>query len=381
MNGDRADDIRPWMALAATPGIGPHLFRRLLRRFGTPADVLRAPREDLLRVEGMGPRLVDRLRRQAVTADQAKELAALARLGGRLVTQADPAYPPLLLEIPDPPPFLYVQGQLPAGGLPAVAVVGSRNATPYGLETTVRLCRDLAAAGVAVVSGLARGIDTAAHEGALQGGGLTLAVLGSGLGHIYPVENRPLAARIAQKGAVISELPLAAGPDAHHFPRRNRIISGMSLGTVVVEATRRSGSLITARLALEQNREVFAVPGSVNSFKSMGTHALIQEGAKLVTHVGDILEEIGRPAAGAAPAAHGGHPAALPHPLPGLPPEEQAIVAALGPYPVHIDHLVRQLGLAPGLLAGILLRLELKGFVQQHPGDHYSQTARCLEDR
>jgi len=362
------------MVLASTPGIGAHLFRRLVRRFGSPEAALAASRDDLLQVEGLRPQVADRLRRPSSAGRVEAELEALARTGGRIVTQTDPAYPPLLLEIPDPPPFLYVRGGLPPGGGAAVAVVGSRNATDYGLETTHRLCRDLAAAGVVVVSGLARGIDTAAHEGALQAGGPTVAVLGSGLGNVYPTENRSLAERIVRQGAVVSELPMAAGPDPHHFPRRNRIISGLTLGTVVVEATRRSGSLITARLAAEQNREVFAVPGSVSSFKSMGTHALIQEGAKLVTHVGDILEEIAaRAPAMAAPPR--GIPDAAPAPAVPLDGAEQAVFAALGPYPVHIDDLGRRLGLAPGPLAGVLLGLELKGLARRHPGGLYSQAA------
>jgi DNA processing protein len=234
-------------------------------------------------------------------AGAAAEIERALRQGCRLVTLTDPDFPLLLREIPDPPPFLYVRGDL-AGCPRPIAVVGSRNATAYGVETTHRICKDLAGLGFTVVSGMALGIDAAAHEGALSGQGRTVAVLGSGLDNIYPPQHRRLAERIAGSGAVISEFPLQAGPEAHHFPVRNRIISGMSLGTVVVEATKDSGSLITARLAAEQNREVFAVTGSIQSFKSMGTHTLIKEGATLVENVQDIVAELGhflmmRPAA------------------------------------------------------------------------------------
>ncbi len=230
------------------------------------------------------------------------------------------------------------------------------------------LAAETVRAGGSIWSGGALGIDTAAHEGALQGGGTTVAVLGSGLANIYPQENQGLSRRIAAEGgAVVSEFPLQAGPDPHHFPQRNRIISGMSLGTVVVEATRRSGSLITARMALEQNREVFAVPGSVNSFKSMGTHSLIKEGAKLVTHVGDILEELPPLAVGPESRVEGST-APPPHTAAALSQEERLVLEALSPYPMHVDELIRQVNLDPGRTAGILLTLELQGLAKQEPG-------------
>ncbi|MFY9944322.1 MAG: DNA-processing protein DprA, partial [Desulfobacterales bacterium] len=234
-----------------------------------------------------------------------------------------------------------------------------------------RLARDLAAATVTVVSGMARGIDTAAHWGALQGGGRTVAVLGCGLGTLYPPESRKLREAIVAQGAVVSELAISAAPEAHHFPARNRIISGFCLGTVVVEAARKSGSLITARLANEQGRDVFAVPGSVQSFKSAGTHRLIQQGAKLVASAADILEEfpyVFPTAADCGPQAQDATPQ---RPAAGLSAEEARIWQALGPYPTHIDDLVRSLALAPGQLAGMLLQLELKGLVRQTPGNRF----------
>jgi DNA processing protein len=254
-----------------------------------------------------------------------------------------------------------------------VAVVGSRNATDYGMSTTRRLCADLAVSGITVVSGMARGIDTAAHEGALDGGGQTIAVLGSGLARVYPPENRALFRRIGRQGAVVSEFGMLTGPDAHNFPRRNRIISGMSLGTVVVEASRRSGSLITAALAAEQNREVFAVPGSIRSFKSTGTHTLIKQGAKLVEHAQDIIEELEALLGTLPPAPDQSGSAGCPGPA-GLSAAETRVMGALGPYPLHIDDLARKLSMAPGALAGILLQLEVKGRVLQSAGKLFSVT-------
>jgi len=360
------DDILSWFQLKSVPGVGNLLFKRLIERFGTPSAALSATRAALLAVEGVGEHLAQAIRHSArpAAAAAAAEIERALRLGCRLVTLTDPDFPPLLREIPDPPPFLYVHGDL-AGCPRPIAVVGSRNATAYGVETTHRICKDLAGLGFTVVSGMALGIDAAAHEGALSGQGRTVAVLGSGLDNIYPPQHRRLAERIAAGGAVISEFPLQAGPEAHHFPVRNRIISGMSLGTVVVEATKNSGSLITARLAAEQNREVFAVPGSIQSFKSMGTHTLIKQGAKLVENVQDIVAELGHFLQDDAPPRRENASGAPRHRLTA---REAAVAAALTAYPVHIDDLVRRLEMEPGNLSGILLQLELKGIVTQLPG-------------
>jgi DNA processing protein len=240
-----------------------------------------------------------------------------------------------------------------------------------------RLSAELAACGVTVVSGMARGIDTAAHEGALQSGGRTVAVLGSGLEKVYPAENRRLFQTIVRNGAVVSEFPMLTRPEPHNFPIRNRIISGMSLGTVIVEASKNSGSLITARLAAEQNREVFAVPGSVQSFKSIGTHTLIKQGAKLVENAQDVLEEITGPLfEGARPTDH--YPTIMKEPPPALTTEEAIVCDALDPYPVHIDDLGRKLSMAPGKLASILLQLELNGIVEQSPGNFFARVDDAL---
>jgi DNA processing protein len=283
-----------------------------------------------------------------------------------MVTMADDHYPSLLLEIPDPPPFVYRAGELPETEK-NIAMVGSRNATTYGLATAGKLSSDLAASGVVIVSGMALGSDTAAHKGALTGGGKTVAVLGSGLSRIYPAQNQILFKRITENGGVISEFPLKAGPEGHHFPMRNRIISGMSLGTVVVEATRRSGSLITARLAAEQNRDVFAVPGSIQSFKSTGTHTLIKQGAKLVENAQDVIEEFPRffgPASKNRPRT-----AALPE----MAVDEKVIFNVLGAYPTHIDEISRQTKLGAGRLSSLLMQMELKGLISQAPGKMFTR--------
>jgi DNA processing protein len=270
-----------------------------------------------------------------------------------------------LREIPDPPPYLYVSGNLD-GSPKNIAVVGSRNATDYGISTTQKLCADLSAFDITIISGMALGIDTAAHQGALAGRGKTIAVLGSGLDKIYPYENFNLFNRISERGAVISEFALNTKPEAHNFPIRNRIISGMSLGTVVVEATKKSGSLITARLAAEQNREVFAVPGSVQSFKSTGTHTLIKQGAKLVENAQDVLEELSAFIDASKLISN-----RTAQNLSLLTPEELAVHKVLSPYPEHIDTIVRKTTIKPGKLLSILLQLELNGMVKQLPGKRF----------
>ena len=369
---ESATNILSWLTLKSVPGVGNLLFKRLIDRFGSPELVFRASQEELGGVEGINSRLSLAIPRCKPTDQVKRELDLVLENKYRLIPLTDADYPSLLKEIPDPPPFLYVHGKLPDTRR-GISVVGSRHATEYGIRTTRRLCRDLAGLGWIVVSGMAVGIDTAAHEGALEGGGKTVAVLGSGLERIYPKENRTLFHMISENGAVISELPLHAEPDAHHFPARNRIISGMSLGTVVVEAARRSGSLITARLAAEQNREVFAVPGSIQSFKSSGTHLLIKQGAKLVEQTRDIVEELSPMlSAFCVDSADAGTEDKR---LADLPPEEQRIALALDTYPIHIDVLARKMELPAATISGILLSLELKGIVRQLPGKFFSAAA------
>ena len=364
------ENLFPWFRLKSTPGVGNLLYKRLIDVFHSPENAIHAPRKDLLQVEGLSDRLITAIKRHTLPESVKKELEEVRQQGFKILTLTDADYPALLLEIPDPPPYLYVYGCLSAAQK-NISIVGSRHATQYGLATTQRLGHDLASIGMTIVSGMARGIDTAAHEGALMAQGKTIAVLGSGLDIIYPRENEALFHRIAETGAVISEFPLHAEPEAHHFPMRNRIISGLSLGTVVAEATKNSGSLITARLAAEQNREVFAVPGSINSFKSTGTHTLIKQGAKLVEQAGDIMEEISHRINHSGPedrTIKEENATSVP-PLSIL---ETTVFAALEHYPLHIDDLIRKLGMSPSDLSSTLLGLELKGVVQQDPGKLFS---------
>ncbi len=360
------DKIEPWFSLKSVSGVGNHLFRKLIDRFETPEAVFQSSPEQLRQVEGVSGTLTSAILKHKVPDGIKKEIDLAFQKGITLITMADNLYPSLLLQIPDPPPYLYVLGHLDAKAH-HVSVVGSRNATDYGITMTKRLCKDLVNFGVTVVSGMARGIDTSAHQGALMGNGRTVAILGSGLGRIYPSENIPLSQNIAQNGAVISEFPIMAGPEPHHFPIRNRLISGMSLGTVVVEATKKSGSLITARLAADQGREVFAVPGSVKSFKSTGTHSLLKQGAKLVEHARDVVEELS-PMVSTNSSDTGSIQKIKPVTPKNIGQEELPVYEALEPYPVHIDDITRKLGMESGKLAGILLKLELQGIVKQSPG-------------
>lgn len=365
-------DFLPWFALKSVPGIGDLFYKRLIDRFSTPQAVFQASNADLQTVEGMTPRMISRIKNHRVPKGLQKELELAAESPFEIVTLADSRYPALLKEIPDPPPFFFVYGNI-GSSINNIAVVGSRNATPYGISTTMRLCEGLASLGLTVVSGMARGIDTAAHVGAINGKGETIAVLGSGLKKVYPAQNLALFHKIAKSGAVISEFSLSEEPNPHNFPRRNRIISGLSLGTVIVEASKKSGSLITARLAAEQGREVFAVPGSIQSFKSAGTHHLIKQGAKLVEHPQDIIEELS-----ALLRASGDKKTASDPPVTNHPPlstNEQVVLDALGPYPVHIDDIMHNVAMDSGTLSGVLLKLELYGLVNQAPGKYFNREA------
>ena len=362
------ENVSPWFALKSVPGIGNILFKRLIDRFQTPQAVFEAPDTELLGVKGVTVRLIAALRRQTVPDWVKRDIDRSIHKGYKIVTQSDPRYPPLLHQIPDPPPILFIYGNLTPQKL-HIAVVGSRQGTQYGLQAAYQLSHDMGSKDIVVVSGMARGIDTAAHKGALSAAGRTIAVLGSGLEKIYPPENRSLFDRIAAQGAVMSEFSLAADPEPHHFPLRNRIISGIAHGTMVVEAGLKSGSLITARLAAEQNREVFAVPGSIKSFKSTGTHALIKQGAKLVEKCDDITEEFEYLIqSGGAEKRQGSN---LKSANEQFTQEERSILNHLEPYPIHIDQLAQTLQLDPGRLASLLLQLEMKGYVTQTRGNYF----------
>ncbi len=367
--------LLPLLRLLLVPGMGSAAAARLLRRHGDdPARVLAARRESLACIPGVGPALADAVAAAAPPREEAAREAARARdLGIDLVGPGDAGYPGPLLQSYDPPPVLYARGRWLPGDVLAAAVVGARRATPYGVVQAGRFARGIAAAGVTVVSGLARGVDTAAHEGALSvGGGRTVAVLGSGFSRPYPAENVPLLEAVAARGVVFSEFPLDAPPLPHHFPRRNRVLAALALGTVVVEAGERSGALITAWLALECGREVMAVPGRVDSEASRGCHRLLREGAALVETPADVLAALGLPATPAAvppaPTRPGGGPE-------GGGGEEDAVrvLTALRRGEVlDADGLTRATGLPAAAVRAALVDLEIEGRVRAFPGGRYA---------
>jgi DNA processing protein len=299
-----------------------------------------------------------------------QDLAWLEQPGNHLLRLDDPRYPPLLRQIPYPPPLLFVHGDPDCLRLPQLAIVGTRNPTPLGRETAQRFAAYLAEFGLVITSGLALGIDAAAHEGALASGGRTLAVMGTSLDRVYPARNRDLAHAIAERGALVSELPIGTPPVAENFPRRNRLISGLALGVLVVEAATQSGSLITARLANEQGREVFAIPGSIHNPLAKGCHALIRQGAKLVETAADILEELGALATAASEPAS--CPAAASSSA-ALDDEYRQLLATMGDEPVGIDLLVDRCGLTAEAVSSMLLILELEGYVAAIPGGLYGR--------
>jgi DNA processing protein len=356
-----------WIGLKAVPGIGNVAFRRLLERFDTPQAALKATPASLAGIRGMTSAIIEAIKNAQWRRFAEEESRRLETSGARLVTYISSDYPKSLFEIPDPPPFLYVKGELRSSEL-SIAIVGSRRATSYGLMTTGKLSEALAAHGVCIISGMARGVDTAAHKGALQAGGRSIGVLGCGVDKIYPPENRPLFEEMANKGCLVSEFPLGTLPLAENFPRRNRIISGLSCGVLVVEAAEKSGSLITAQYALEHGRDVYAVPGNISFATSRGCNRLIKQGAKLVDCVEDVLEEL---PAYALPSADTPlfNPQARTF---ALTPKEAAIYELLARSPLHIDDIISQTELTAGEVSSMLLHLELKGAVIPLPGTHYA---------
>jgi len=364
------DKYLPWFIVKSSPGIGNHLYKRLLKRFGTPEKILASRKEELETIRGISKKAVMGILNCTVIKQANQELEEVRQAGLLLVTLNEALYPPLLREIPDPPPFFTYRGTLESTA-PCISIVGSRNPTAYGIETASRMGHELAAAGFQVVSGMAMGIDTAAHKGALAAKGKTMAILGSGLKWIYPRENLKLFHEICEKGAVISEFSPMAKPAPRNFPMRNRLIAGISTGTVVVEAAARSGSLITARLAADFSREVFAVPGNINSFRSRGTHALIRQGATLVESHRDIIEELYH-MVHAEPISIKAKAPENPEEKKRLDTIQQTVINVLGPYPLHIDIIVKKTDLDVGAISAVLLDLELKGMVKQSPGKLFS---------
>jgi len=356
-----AAEIAAWLRLTRVPGLGKAAVRQLLAAFGLPQQLFALDAATLSRV--VPARHVRALLAppDAATLALAGRTAAwAAEPGNHVLTLADAAYPRALLDLADPPPLLYVKGRLDLLARAAVAMVGARNATVQGAEDARRFAGALSRAGLAVVSGLALGIDGAAHDGALAGPGGTVAVIGTGVDVVYPARHRALAHRIAGAGAIVSEFPLGTAPRSQHFPQRNRIIAALARGVLVVEAAARSGSLITARLAAELGREVYAMPGSIHAPLSKGCHLLIRQGAKLVETAQDVLEELGMAARGAAPAA------STPAPRPADP-----LGAALTHGPVAFDTLCARAALPPEQVAAALLALELEGAAERLPGNVY----------
>jgi DNA processing protein len=354
------------LALALVPELPPTWAFALSARLGGPEAVL-ATGVDRLVQAGVAPEVAASVARAAERVPA--QLAALARIGGRVLAWSDADYPAVLRHIPDPPLALMVRGDLPGDDEIAIAVVGTRRATSYGRRVAEELARDLAAAGVTVVSGLATGIDAAAHRGALEAGGRTVAVLGTGVDDVYPSWHRELAAAIVGQGALVSEFACGTAPLAFHFPRRNRLISGLTRGTIVVEAAEKSGSLITARYALEQGREVFAVPGPLGPVAHRGPHRLIREGARLVTCADDVLAELA-PALRHRLAARRKAAAEAVLTLP-----ERRLLDALGTADAHVDDVIRAAALAPAAALETLLALELRGLVRQLPGKRFRRQA------
>ncbi len=362
-------EVSAWLRLLAAPQVGRETARRLLAAFGSPETAIAAGAAARRTVVGRAAADSLDTPPAALDAQIASTLDWLrADAAGRrsIVVLGDPLYPPSLLQAADPPLLLYVLGDPALLHSPAVAIVGSRNPTPQGSENASAFARRLSEAGLVVVSGLALGIDTAAHEGALDGPTPTVAVVGTGLDRVYPKRNLALARRIAETGAIVSEFPLGTPPLPPHFPMRNRIIAGLAEGTLVVEAALRSGSLVTARLAVESNREVFAVPGSIHSPQSRGCHALIRQGAKLVESAQDILEELRPGGAWQASLAP-----ALPNAGDGI--DDDPVLAVLGFDPATLDALAGRTGLSAADLAIRLLELELSGQVARLPGQLFQR--------
>ncbi len=359
------DEADAWLRLTLCPGVGPAAQRALLSALGPPEQILSASRGTLAPI--IGRESADRLLAGPDPETLRATLAWLAEPGNHIVTLADPDYPPSLLEITDPPTLLYVKGDASLLARPSLAIVGARSATAQGAANAQAFADALARAGLAIVSGLALGIDAAAHRGALEADGATIAVIGTGADRVYPARNRSLAHRIAEHGVIVGEFPLGTPPVAANFPRRNRIIAGLARGVLVVEAATSSGSLITARLAAENGREVLAIPGSIHAPLSRGCHRLIRDGAKLVETADDVLDELRW---GSAKKIE---PAQDAPRVSDDAPDTAAVLAALGHDPVDLDTLLARSGLTLDALYAILLALELDGRIAGLPGGRYQR--------
>ena len=361
--------LRVMLRLSLTPNVGPVTFARLMEKFGEPERIFGADTRELMSVDGVGQAIASQLR-SVSDAQVDAELEAAEKHQVRIIPLGDESYPKNVLRIPDPPLVLYVRGELKASDDLAIAMVGTRQPSFYGRKQARRLAAGLSSYGFTIVSGMARGIDTECHEGALAAGGRTIAVLGTGLGVIYPPENAELYMRIVHSGAAVSEFPVMLGALPGQFPRRNRIISGFSLGVIVVEAGPTSGALITARHAVEQNRDVFAVPGMVDAPGSQGCHRLIRDGACLVENPADVVEQLGPLAAPVATADAGtvSRPQAL-----GLNDREKLVYSFLDGAPCTVDELAQETGLGVSELNGTLTVLEMRRLVKRLPGQRFAK--------
>ncbi len=370
-------DIEKWLMLNNAEGIGPVTFGKLLSHFGSPDAALGASAAQLSRINGVGLKTAEQIAATRTKFDAAAELELADKLGVHIIHLQDDRYPPLLSRIHDPPPVIYIKGTLKREDNVAIAMVGSRRCSLYGSEQASRFAYMLSSAGFTVCSGMARGIDTAAHQGALAAQGRTIAVQGCGLAKIFPPENKALFEKIAESGACVSELPLNFEPLAENFPPRNRIIAGLSLGVIIVESPINSGGMITAKASLEYNREVMAVPGKIDSPLSTGCHRLIKQGAKLVDCVEDVMEALGyigrqlqdhvvEAAAGAtqkaeAPLFDAGQLK--------LSRSEKIVYDCLGREPIHLEQVIAEADLATGEINAALISLQLKGLIRQLPGN------------
>jgi DNA processing protein len=378
---ENSKDIENWLKLIRADEVGPVTFGKLLKRFGSVDAALGASVSQLMKVEGIGSMTAERIAASRDKFDACAEVELAGKLGVWLVHMEDPRYPPVLKQIYDPPPVLYIKGTLSREHNLGVAIVGSRRCSLYGQEQASRLAHLLAAAGFTIISGMARGIDTAAHTGALAAEGRTLAVQGCGLARIFPPENAKLFELISASGACISELPLQTEPLAENFPPRNRIIAGLSLGTIIIEAGLRSGALITAKAALESNREVMAVPGKIDSPLSQGSHYLIKQGAKLIESVEDVMEALGYigeqlkeyAALTANEATERVEAPLFETAKLNLKGNEKTIYDALGKEPLHIDQLIADTNLPAGTVNAAVVSLRLKGLIKQLPGNLFAK--------
>ncbi len=353
------NELQQTVALSLVDGLGPVKFKKLLEAFGSVPAIFKTKTQELLRVEGLTSARIKEMRSEDLFKKAEIEIKKALDGGVEIITFFDERYPAMLKEIYAPPMLLYVKGRLPKETSTNIAIVGSRIASLYGQRMAKLISKELAEAGLVVVSGLAIGIDTAAHQGALAGDGVTVAVLGGGINKLYPAENKKLADEILNKGAIISEYPMDMSPEPGYFPVRNRIVSGLSRAVLVVEAKDKSGALITADIALEQGRDVFAVPGNVDSARSQGTNNLLKQGAKLVTSAKDILEEL---------KIRGDVTSRTLSKNISLTEEEKNIFTLLEGEPVHVDTLIDHSGLAVGKAIAVVSGMEIKGLIKQLPG-------------